>query len=196
MAKKINRTSRSLLQGSLLIVALAAVTAIGWALWIAKPSEVPWSELLPAMIGGIIGALAGGIPAYFISRISSQEVLERDRAARVEQEKALAFRAHVRTAELVNGILSLRTQLEAMAAEAITNPDVGEHLWLVVRPIVGTTDDRLITVDAEEASIFVAAGEAEYVNDLVVLPKRHKAILEALAEYRRLRQYWPSRCPP
>src|SRR5688500_16966465 len=93
---------------ALMILAACAIAALGWSFIVAKPSEIPWSELVPAIVGGSIGALAGGIPAYFIARLGAREVLARDAAARLDQEKAAAFRAHVRIAQLVNGIFSLQ----------------------------------------------------------------------------------------
>jgi hypothetical protein len=148
------------------------------------------------LVGGVIGALAGGIPTYFIARLGSREVLARDQEARIEQEKTTAFRAHVRIAELVNGILSLDRQLESMLADAGDNPQMKEHPWLVVRPFAGLSEERVPAVDASEAAIFVAAGAIDYVNDLLLLPNRYLALVGALKEYARKRELLALEMPP
>ena len=188
MAIANNRSTRSLAGPIVLtLLALLLVSAIAWSIWIAERSDVPWSELIPAIVGGTIGALAGGIPAYFLALRSSKEVLERDQHARVQQERADAFRAHVRVGELVNGILSLQMQIEEMVQASAGMPHGEVFLWVGVRPIAGLADEGLIAVQASEAALFVAAGAEDYVNDLLLLPKRYKAVVSALLEYRRLR---------
>jgi hypothetical protein len=143
--------------------------------------------MLPAIAGGVIGALAGGIPAFLIALMGSKEVLRRDREARQMAERTTAFRAHVRVAEMVNAVLSLQAQVEGMIPPQ-TADDPNAHLWQYVRPIAGLQDDNRIGIEPDEAAIFMAAQEADYVNDLLLLPRRHAAVTAALIEYGRKRE--------
>jgi hypothetical protein len=71
---------------------------------------VNW-ELISAVIGGVIGALTGGIPSWALAKRQSNETLRRDREQRVEVQKALAFSTAVKLLHIINSTISLGSGL-------------------------------------------------------------------------------------
>lgn len=137
-----------------------------------------------AIIGGVIGALAGGIPAWLLARKASKETLERDREQRVAREKALAFSVSVKLVVIVNSVLSLRGHVKG----CLSLLDTPEHKhmvpWQVLIPMVGHTDEGDTRFTAEEMAIFMAADEMEYLRDIMLLAQRHAAAIASFREYR------------
>ena len=145
------------------------------------------SDLVPAFGGAIIGALAGGIPAWLIARHQSEETLRRDQDQRVQQQKAAAFRASVKIVEIVNSTISLWAHVHG-CLKLLERPDhENMEFWQALMPQVGFSDEGSIRFDAEEMAVFAEAGEADFVNDSLLLARRHSSSHETFREYNRQR---------
>ncbi|MBF9153109.1 hypothetical protein [Novosphingobium jiangmenense] len=113
------------------------------------------SDMTSAVVGGLLGALAGGIPAWGLAKRQSNETLRRDREQREENQKALAFSVAVKLIQIINSTIILNNHLKSCLA--LRQDPAREHMepWQVVVPIVGNTDqESSIRFTAEEMAVF------------------------------------------
>jgi hypothetical protein len=179
----------------ILTVAIVAPVSIGTFVLLAQwragelaatPSD-NWWDLVPALGGAIIGALAGGIPAWLIARRQSAETLRRDQEQRTEEQKAAAFRSSVKIVEIVNSTISLWAHVYG-CIKLLDRPDLKEmEPWQALMPQVGFSDESSIRFDADEMAVFAAANEADFVNDALLLARRHSSSHATFQEYMRQR---------
>jgi hypothetical protein len=146
-----------------------------------------------ALGSALLGAIVGAVPAFILARRASKEVLERDRTARRETEKAVGMRAHIKLGTIVNSMLTIRRQLRF----AISSPPIeGAELWQCVEPVIGFAGEERTTFEAEEASLFLAAGKRDYAEALLLLGRRHAVQAEVLKEYGARREQLRRDMPP
>lgn len=144
-------------------------------------------DLVPAVVGGVIGALAGGIPAWLLAKRQSDETLRRDREQRVETHKALAFSTCVKLLHVINSTVSLDNHVKTCLA--LREKPEHSHMepWQVLVPMIGHTDEGSIRFTAEEMAVFAAAGEYDFMQDMMLLAVRHSSSLASFQEYCRMR---------
>jgi hypothetical protein len=151
--------------------------------WLGEIAQsTRWWDLVPAVVGAVLGAGAAAIPASWLARKASQEMLARDRVSRNEQQKAATLRVLVKLLTIVNGIETLHRGLEGMISQADADGHSDLALWQKVVPTVGFTS-REIRFDAKELILFVSAKEFEYLNDLLLLAERYAALEAGFREY-------------
>lgn len=137
-----------------------------------------------AIVGGLIGALAGGIPAWALAQRQSNETLRRDREQRIENQKALAFSVAVKLLHITNSTISLSNHFKACLA--LRNEPARAHMepWQVLVPMIGHADDEgAIRFTAEEMGIFAAMNEYDFMQNMMLLAVRHSSSLSAFKEY-------------
>ena len=154
-----------------------------------------WWEFAPALGGAIIGALAGGIPAWWLARRNSNEMLVRDAAARKEQEKAAAFRVFVKLLTLTNSVHGLRNHIRASLALREAPERRLMEPWMVVIPMVGFADEGAIHFEPDEFAIFYAAGERQFLHDLMLMDRRHASTFSAFQDYCERREAFVAVAP-
>jgi gas vesicle protein len=142
-----------------------------------------WWDLVPAMVGAVVGALAAGVPAYLIANKQSKETLKRDTAERLRRDKLAANRVFSKLSQITNEILDLRVQIEAMLKREIKSGDSFPNQRRI-SVIVGHGEDT-INFDADELSIFVSKADGDLINDLELLRRRRNALMVQLAEFRQ-----------
>ena len=140
-------------------------------------------DLVPAITGGIIGALAGGIPAWLIAKRQSDETLCRADEQRQDREKAQSFSIHVKLVTVVNSVIHDWRHL-ALSLAILGVPE-NSHMepWQVLKPLIGQTDEGSVRFSAEELSLFMAAREREFMLDLMLLALRHATSIAVMEEY-------------
>jgi hypothetical protein len=144
-------------------------------------------DLVPAVVGGVIGALAGGIPAGLLAKRQSDEALRRDEQQRIERQKALAFGTCVKLLQIINSTIGLSNHVcGCLALRAVADH---EHMepWQVLIPMIGFSDEGGIRFQAEEMAVFAAAGEHGLMQDMLLLANRHASSLASFQEYCRMR---------
>lgn len=145
---------------------------------------VEYWDLVPAIVGGVIGALAGGIPAWLLAKRQSDETLRRDREQRIESQKALAFAVVVKLLHIINSTVSLNNHVKSCLA--VRNAPDHAHMepWQVLVPMIGHTDDEgSIRFTAEEMAVFAAANEYDLMQDMMLLAVRQSSSLSTFKEY-------------
>lgn len=142
------------------------------------------SELTAAIVGGLIGALAGGIPAWALAKRQSNETLRRDREQRVENQKALAFAVVVKLLHIINSTIHLSNHVKSHLA--LQNHPDHAHMepWQVLVPMIGHAEhEGSIQFAAEEMAVFAAMNEYDFMQDMMLLAVRHSSSLSAFKEY-------------
>lgn len=100
-----------------------------------------WWDLVPAVVGGIIGALAGGIPAWLLAKRQSDETLRRDQEQRTQNHKALAFSAAVKLLHIINSTISLSNHVMSCMSLRDHPERARMEPWQVLVPMIGHTDE-------------------------------------------------------
>lgn len=144
---------------------------------------VEYWDLVPAVVGGVIGALAGGIPAWLLAKRQSDETLRRDREQRVENQKALAFSVAVKLLHIINSTISLSNHVKSCLALRDDPNRAHMEPWQVLVPMIGHTDEGSIRFAAEEMGVFAAANEYDLMQDMMLLAVRHSSTLATFQEY-------------
>lgn len=147
---------------------------------IVKDVVVP---LASALIGAIAGAAAGYWPARQLAKRSSDEILKRDAGARYEGELRAARQVYVKLHTLANSIGTYHKQVEEMITKADVDGNSHMLIWqrLPVFPAIGR--EPKIEFSAEELALYVAAKRLEFMDDLLLLARKHAANLGSLAAF-------------
>ena len=145
------------------------------------------SDMASAIVGGLIGALAGGLPAWVLAKRQSNEVLRRDREQRVENQKTLAFAVCVKLLHIINSTISLSNHVKSCLA--LRDDPANAHMepWQIVIPMIGHTDEGSIRFTANEMGVFAAASEYDFMQDMMLLAVRHSSSLATFQEYCTMR---------
>ena len=144
---------------------------------------VEYWDLVPAVVGGVIGALAGGIPAWLLAKRQSDQTLRRDREQRVENQKALAFSVVVKLMHIINSTISLSNHVKSFLALRNDHDRAHRGTWHVLVPMIGHTDEGSIRFTADEMGVFAAANEYDLMQDMMLLAVRHSSSLATFQEY-------------
>lgn len=144
-----------------------------------------WWQLVPAVVGGVIGALAGGIPAWLLARRSSKESLSRDREIRKEAQLAAAFRIFTKLSMMVNDLASTLMQIEEMLKRPV-DPYDESPTQRRVSAFAGASSEAE-RFSADELAILVAANETDYLTELDLFGRRYQAFLRTLGTYGQLK---------
>lgn len=141
------------------------------------------SDMTSAIVGGLIGAFAGGIPAWALAKRQSNETLRRDREQRVENQKALAFSVVVKLLHVINSTVSLSNHVKSCLALRDAPDRAHMEPWQVLVPMIGYTDEGSIRFTADEMAVFAAANEYDFMQDMMLLTVRHSSSLATFQEY-------------
>lgn len=144
-------------------------------------------DLIPAIVGGLIGALAGGIPAWLLAKRQSDEALRRDTTQRTESQKALAFSTLIKLQLIIDSTISLSNHVKSRMALRDDPSHAHMEPWQVLIPEIGYTDEGSIRFTAEEMAVFAAAGEYDFMQDMMLLAVRHASSLASFQEYCSMR---------
>ena len=155
-----------------------------------------WSGAPASIVGGVIGAIAGGVPAWLIARSQSRETLKRDREERTRQEKALAFSAQVKLFIIVNSTIHDWAHVHRSLGELADPRSAHMEPWQVVMPLVGQAGEQNIAMTPEELAFFLAAGENDFMHTILLLAQRHSAGQAAMKEYQVQRERMLELVPP
>jgi hypothetical protein len=147
------------------------------------------------MGGAIIGALAGGCSAWLLARRNSNEILRRDQEKRTEDQKAAAFRVFVKLLTIINSIKSLHDHIHDALASGKDPSRSHMEPWMLVRPMVGFADEGDTRIDPDEFAVFFAAGDRQFLHDLMLLDRRHASAYASFQAYCERREAFVAVAP-
>jgi hypothetical protein len=154
--------------------------------------SIEWlKDVIIPLASGIGGAIIGAGASYFASsrlaKRSSDEVLERDKASRHDQDLRAAHQVFVKLYAIANSLCTFHNDLEEQVAKA--DRDGNSHMPLHERLSARAGIDREPSIEftADELAIYIAAKQPDYVNDLLLLSRRYNAHLTNLATFASLK---------
>ena len=143
----------------------------------------PYWEIVPAVVGGILGAFAGGLPAWLIAKRQSDESLRRESERTIEHEKALAFQVCSKLMTITNGTIILYNHIRRCRDLNRRAENEGMQPWQTLIPMVGFTDEGNIRFEADEMAVFAKASERQFMMDAMLLAQRHSSTLASFKIY-------------
>lgn len=159
--------------------------------------SVDWlKDVLIPVASGIGGAIVGAGTSYLASsRLAtraSNEVLERDKAARKDQDKRAAQQVFVKLHAIANSLGSFQKLIREMNSKAESDGNGHMPLYQRLSAFAGIDREPTIEFSAEELTIYIAAKRADYVDDLLLLSRRHAACVASLTTFAKLKTEWHS----
>ena len=153
-----------------------AVTALS----IGKDFGVP-------LFSAVLGALLAYVPSARLAKKASDEMLARDREERVEAELTEARRAFVKLTLIANTLGSFRQGIEAMISKAMSDGNDHMPLWQRLSTFAGIEDEPTVAFGADELAPFIAARRPDLVDALLLLQRRHMAVVQSLRSFAKLK---------
>jgi len=150
------------------------------------------SDLVTAIIGGLIGALAAGVPSYMIARMQARELLRRDSDARTREERALAITTAIKFIQIVNSLVGLRNHVEACF---VVSEGEKMEAWQRLIPMVGHSDEANLRFNDSEITLLARARQSDLMQDLLLLANKHSSAIVAWQDYCRRREEVAERAP-
>jgi hypothetical protein len=148
-------------------------------------------DVVIPLVSGIGGAAVGAGASYFASsrlaKLASDEVLERDKAARADQDKRAAHQVFVKLHAIANSLGSFQKQTVEMVAKADSDGNSHMPLYQRLSPFAGIEREPSIEFSAEELAVYIGARRTDYVDDLLLLSRRYAACLASLTTFAKLK---------
>jgi hypothetical protein len=141
-----------------------------------------WWDLVPAIVGGVIGALAGGLPAWFLANKASKEAFARDKETRLQQELAAGFKIFSKLSVMVNDLASTLMQIEEML-ERPFDPNDESPTQRRISAFAGANPEPELQFTADDLYVLVAAKETDYLTELDLFGRRYAANVRSLHTY-------------
>jgi hypothetical protein len=130
-----------------------------------------WWDLVPALAGAIVGAIAAAVPAFLLARRSAKEVLARDAVQREEATKALVFSMAVKLLVLYDAAADLRRYLNEWLSPRGDPQREKMEPWQRVPPRLGDLQDAPEFTPDELAVIF-ADKQYALMQSMMLLQRR------------------------
>lgn len=138
-----------------------------------------WWDLVPAIVGGFAGAVAGGIASYVLAVRGSREIRDRDSDDRLQRTRARVFRTF---SEFVQIFSSFGTIYENVITQLrLSSCRLGDHApnQRAIRPLANLGSERLVTFDADDIAPFFEQQIAHPIGN----PKKGTERIETAEEW-------------
>ena len=162
------------------------VLTIGWLLhlFLTSSDNNHFWDLIASISGGVIGALAGGVPAYLIANRSSREAARKDRDTKVNIDLSLLYSTFIKIMEITNGCYTICAQINGMLYKAHVDGRKDMELWQKVQSIVNVAEEPVVRFDPQEIALFMRPqGDPDFANALLLLDKRYASLLTSVRAY-------------
>lgn len=167
---------------TLLVLVEALVSAAARGMFDFDTDHV-W-DLATAIVGGVIGALAGGVPAYLLAVKATQESAAKDEATQLTIDLAILQSAFVKLLEIVNGSYTLCEQINGMLYEAHAGGRGGWRLWQKVQPLLAADAGAPVQFSSQEIALFMRHEESvDFANALTMIDKRYETLRASIKAY-------------
>ncbi|WP_172705078.1 hypothetical protein [Sphingomonas sp. LH128] len=153
----------------------------------AADTSSVWKDYGVPFATAILGALLAYFPSRLLAGRASKELIVRDEKARHEAEVVAARKVFIKLTVLVNAILDYHNQIEAMVLKAEQDGNGQMTIAQRLSAFVGVEREPSVSFTADELEVFIAAKRVDYVDNLVLLSRRHGAMLSNLAAFGRMK---------
>jgi hypothetical protein len=121
----------------------------------------------------IVGALVGGIIAYFIQLQALREARNERRKTQTDENKSLGFSLFFKTLAIWNNLAHIKNYVEEARKKQIEVS--ADRLSIVLLPLANIADP--VKYEQREMSLLLSLGEAETLNRVLPLDAIHNSIL-------------------
>ncbi len=154
-----------------------------------------WWDLVPALLGAIVGSATGAIPVFILARRSANELLARDATARKEAAKAAMIRLSVKLLTINDEIGNLREYVRHWLGTKDQPGREKMEPFQLVPPMMGPSDQDIVTLEAEELAVLFGGGHYELMQKLMLLQRRAASINVSFRAYCIRREAWKDIAP-
>ena len=85
--------------------------------------------------------------------------------------------------EVVNSVQQLHQHMETQTNKTEVIGPEGHEFWQMVHPLIGFSNEHLISFGGEDAVLLLEVEEAEFLMDLMLLGRRHASLIASMQEY-------------
>lgn len=157
---------------------------------LSQPNDAMKDVVIP-LVSAFGGAVAGAIISYVASsrlaKQTSNEVLARDEATRRDNELRAARQVYAKLLTITNAICGFHKQIQEMIQKADAAGNTNILLSEKLSTLAGIERNTPIEFNTEELSIYIAANNPDYANDLILLARHHETNLSHLVAFARIK---------
>jgi hypothetical protein len=147
-----------------------------------------WWELVPAIVGGVIGALAAGIPAYLLAVRTSQEALEKERDERARNQHDRIFRTFLALSECLDDAVDHVRVIEGQISNNVFSMPQEFPISSAVQPIANLDFIGVFEVSSDDLLTFAEGEEIEYAQRIRHGLKKYNSIVDCLRKFTSLKE--------
>ena len=150
-------------------------------------SAYEWWDLVPAIVGGVIGALAGGIPAYLLAVRSHKVSIEKETTLRHEAERDCAYRLFLILRNVLNDSLVTKRDIDGM----LKQPTSAGERYSNQRRISAFANLEFrsrIVLEMRDLTIFKSQKGLDFTAKFQEAIDRYNAVFESLRTYALLKK--------
>ena len=142
------------------------------------------NEFWAAIVGAVVGAVAGGAIAYLLQRLSLGEARKLREAAQLATNKALGHALLLKMVQIFSNLVHFHAHMEESWRAEIAQDPAAEP-WQVVKPIINLPDWVRFTV--EEKSLLLSFKDDDLFNSMVSMDAIHNDLVNLFAAYEEKR---------
>lgn len=153
--------------------------------WLSQVPDSAWWDLVPAAIGAVIGALAGGVPPYLIAIRSSNEILKREEEIAMQNNRARLFRTFSAVHHMVNASFNTLELIRSMQQSGSCM--VGDHAptQRYIREIANLEFENYIVLSHDDIGLLFDNEKSNFANDLIDATNKYNAVLNCVRTFNR-----------
>lgn len=145
-------------------------------------SANPIWDLVPVIVGAVIGAAASAVPSFLLANRSARELRQRDDEERLRLKKAAARSAAFKMQRIVNSLGTINSQLDEMLTVDERRGIPADQLWKRFMPMSGIAPEQT-KFETPELALVYDAEEARLANEMILIAERQYAADLALMDY-------------
>jgi hypothetical protein len=157
---------------------------------LSQPNDAMKDVIIP-LVSGLGGAVVGAVVSYFtasrLAKQTSAEVLERDKAARRDNDVRAAHQVFVKLSVIANSLCGYHKQVEEMIAKADADGNAKILISEKLSTFAGIERASPVEFSPDELSIYIAGKQQDYMNNLLLLARHHEIHISHLITFAKLK---------
>ena len=149
---------------------------------VGTPSYNLW-DLVPAVVGGFAGAIAGGIAAYVLALRTSREAAQERLESKRQTDAAKMFRLFTTLVTISNSLANTIILIRKMYENA-ENPLSDKHpKQRVIREIANIDFENYISVIPDDMAVLYEFDQEEFANLFQLVINQFNGVLSSLRKF-------------
>lgn len=147
----------------------------------------PWWELVIAGIGAVIGALAGGVPAYLLAIRSTKISAEKEVALKLEAQDDRCYRLFLLIRTMLNDALVTKRYIDEMMQRPMPS-DEKHPVQKRVSAFANLQHRDFVRLDVRDLALFKSQNGLDFQSGFSEATDRYNAVIDSLRTYAELRK--------